>query len=79
MNKKELKKRLLWQCRRGMLELDILLKRFIEHHFDELDPPQVAAFERLLQYQDDQLFRWFMRDGTCDDAGVQQMIDQITA
>ena len=29
--------RLRWRCRRGMLELDLLLGRFVNEHYRELD------------------------------------------
>ena len=41
--------RVRWHCRRGMLELDLVLKRFLEQHFAGLSPLQHAAFKRLLE------------------------------
>ncbi|MFZ5530062.1 MAG: succinate dehydrogenase assembly factor 2, partial [Pseudomonadota bacterium] len=36
--------RLHWQCRRGMLELDIMLGEFLEARFEELDATEKRAF-----------------------------------
>jgi len=44
--------RLLWRCRRGLLELDILLQRFLERYYDELAASGRAAFAELVELQD---------------------------
>lgn len=44
--------RLRWRCRRGMKELDVLLGRFLEHRYDEVDETHQAAFAALLEQQD---------------------------
>ncbi len=45
-------RRLSWRCRRGLLELDIVLQRFAEHHLATLDAEELAAFDSLLDYPD---------------------------
>ena len=52
--------RLYWQCRRGMLELDMLLQSFLDHHYDQASLAERDAFENLLQYPDSLLFEYFM-------------------
>ena len=52
--------RLRWRCRRGLLELDIVLGRFIEHYAG-LDARQQAAFDSMLDMPDTQL--WDMLSG----------------
>jgi antitoxin CptB len=47
--------RIRWQCRRGLLELDLLLAAFIEKHLDRLDAQQVALFKELLGQPDNDL------------------------
>ena len=54
------KARIAWHCRRGMLELDLILQRFFEQHIDTLEPGQIKSFECLLSYTDPELFAWFM-------------------
>jgi antitoxin CptB len=41
--------RLKWKCRRGLLELDLVLQGFIEKHLQEKD---VNALNELLDLQD---------------------------
>ncbi len=60
-------RRLKWACRRGMLELDVLLEPFVDHDYAELNPQQQQAFERLLTCDDPELFAWFMGHETCPD------------
>jgi antitoxin CptB len=48
--------RLRWRCRRGLLELDLYLSRFVDTHLDRLDAGQRAAFVRLLDLPDNDLW-----------------------
>ncbi len=50
--------RLRWRCRRGMRELDVLFSNWLEQHYDGSDPALQAAFARLLECEDDQLWDW---------------------
>ncbi len=47
--------RIRWQCRRGLLELDLILARFLELHLDNLTDEKQATFKRLLEYPDNDL------------------------
>lgn len=48
--------RVRWRCRRGMLELDIVLTRFVEQRYPQLDDDQRAAFDELLDLPDTELW-----------------------
>ena len=52
--------RIRWRCRRGLLELDIVLGRFIEQ-YARLDPQQRLVFDALLDLPDTSL--WDMISG----------------
>ncbi len=54
----EKQKRLQWQCRRGMLEIDLLLKRYLSGGYVKADEDEQTAFESLLTENDQQLFLW---------------------
>ena len=56
----EKKARLIWQCRRGMLELDLLLNRFLTQHWAQLSDAQIRDFEQLLTYPDPEINAWLM-------------------
>jgi succinate dehydrogenase / fumarate reductase iron-sulfur subunit/antitoxin CptB len=49
------KNRLRWQSRRGLLELDLVLKPFLEHQFDLLSPAELDAYHDLLLLPDNDL------------------------
>ena len=50
--------RLRWACRRGMLELDVLLGNFLEEAFVRLPATEQNTFIELLNNQDPDLFMW---------------------
>lgn len=47
-------RRLSWRCRRGLLELDIILQRFSEHHVADLSAQELSAFNDLLDLPDNE-------------------------
>ncbi|MBT0585792.1 FAD assembly factor SdhE [Alteromonas oceanisediminis] len=69
--------RLKWACRRGMLELDVLLMPFVESGFHELNESDKVEFERLLTSDDPDLFAWFMGHQRCEDAELRRMVEHI--
>jgi antitoxin CptB len=48
--------RLLWRCRRGMLELDLLLENFVREQYAHLSPGQIQSLDSLLDYPDNELW-----------------------
>ncbi len=54
------KAKIIWHCRRGMLELDLILGRFAKDHLDKLNDKQLSLFEGLLEQPDPDLFAWLM-------------------
>ncbi len=71
--------RIRWRTRRGMLELDIVLGRFVERHYAELDGAGRAAFDALLDMPDVEL--WDMITGKATPAAeclaVLQMLQAV--
>jgi len=59
--------RIRWHCRRGLLELDIVLGRFLERHLEHLTPSEHEAFKGLLQCSDNDL--WDMVSGRLEALG----------
>ncbi|MDZ4141909.1 MAG: succinate dehydrogenase assembly factor 2 [Methylotenera sp.] len=47
-------RRLSWRCRRGLLELDIILQRFSENHLTDLSTQELLAFDYLLDLPDNE-------------------------
>lgn len=48
--------RLRWRCRRGLLELDLVLERFLQERYPQLSPAEQKCFEALLELPDSTLF-----------------------
>lgn len=62
--------RVRWRCRRGLLELDILLGRFVDAHYATLSEAELQAFEVLLDMPDNPL--WDMISGKQDSTHNEQ-------
>ncbi|MBI3479216.1 MAG: succinate dehydrogenase assembly factor 2 [Nitrosomonadales bacterium] len=71
--------RVRWRARRGLLELDIVLGRFIEGHYAQLDENEKLLFEILLDMPDNPL--WDMIAGRLEVAqiGQQALLEKIRA
>jgi antitoxin CptB len=48
--------RMRWRCRRGLLELDIVLGRFVEQRYPQLNDEQRIVFDELLDLPDTQFW-----------------------
>lgn len=60
--------RIRWRCRRGMLELDIVLQRFLEKYYVQLSESQHREFETLLSLPDHDLWAMIMAENDVPDA-----------
>lgn len=73
----ERKAKINWHCRRGMLELDLMLNRFMTQYFDQLDPVQVDQFEWLLEYSDPELYSCLTGQSSPDHQELANLVDTI--
>ena len=73
------KKRLQWQCRRGMLELELFLNDFLEYDYDELSEKNKSLFVDLLNVIDPVLFDYLMGTQEPDDYGLRDIVRKITS
>ena len=62
--------RVRWRCRRGLLELDILLGRFVESHYARLSESEQETFEEFLDMADNPL--WDLVSGRQDAVSGEQ-------
>ena len=53
--------RLLWRCRRGMKELDVLLERFARKRLGSADAAERHTFARFLELPDPLLADYLLR------------------
>lgn len=69
--------RLRWQCRRGHLELDLLLHAFLERYYRKLDAEERQALQRLLSYPDETLWSWFHGTESVTDRELAALVERI--
>ena len=66
-----------WQCRRGMLELDLLLNNFVEKRAKALTEKQKESFELLLSYPDQTLLDLLLGNTISSDETISEIVEQI--
>ena len=66
-----------WRCRRGMLELDLLLNTFIEMEYNSLTDEDVALFALLLDYQDQVLLDLLLGKMVSPDSKISNLAARI--
>ena len=69
--------RLFWQCRRGMLELDILLQNFLEENIQNLSQKELETFRTLLKNPDNLLLEYLMGRTIPVDKEIVSVVDRI--
>jgi antitoxin CptB len=67
-------RRLRWRCRRGMRELDQLLTRWLDREWTAASDSEREVFLRLLDSEDDRLWRWFLGHEPAPDAALDSII-----
>ena len=71
--------RLRWRCRRGMLENDLILTRFLDSCGDRITDAELTALESVLQLSDNDL--WEMLSGRQEpaDAALMPLLERLRA
>jgi antitoxin CptB len=70
-------RRLRWRCRRGMLENDLVLQRFLDRHAAALDPERLAQLNELLELGDNDLWDLLSGRRECADARLEAMVRML--
>jgi antitoxin CptB len=71
--------RLRWQCRRGLLELDLIFEAFLNNKsgYEQLTTSQKDDFLTLLQNSDPELQKWMMGKEEPEDQQTADLVKQI--
>ncbi len=69
--------RLRWRCRRGMLELDLLLQGFLDRDYAQLDVAQKEVFVRLLELPDQTLSEYLLGSSEIAQKEFVDVIERI--
>lgn len=69
--------RIRWRCRRGTLEMDLLLTRFVEHEYSSLSEAEKEHFLTLLDYPDTELTSLLVGATSCLDKDVNAIVQKV--
>ncbi len=69
--------RVRWRCRRGMLELDIVLQRFVDKHYTQLNETELQQFDTLLNLPDNDLWDMITTRKKLGDKKLQPMLQLL--
>ena len=53
--------RIHWKCRRGMREIDLLLREFSRNSLEKLNNDDLLLFEEILNYDDQRLYDFIFK------------------
>ena len=70
-------RRIQWRCRRGMLELDWVLQKFLERRYHDLTTTERQHFERLLALPDQLLLAILQQRQTAPDNDLKLLVEKI--
>ncbi len=56
--------RIHWKCRRGMREIDLLLREFSKNSLENLNSDDLLLFEEILNYDDQSLYDFIFKQVT---------------
>jgi antitoxin CptB len=70
-------RRLAWRCRRGLLELDIVLQRFVAQHYVRLTAAELSAFDAMLALPDNDFWTLVSSDNGMSDTATMAVINKI--
>ena len=71
--------RLRWRSRRGLLENDLILARFLESRGAAMHVDEVAALDRLLDFADNELWDLLAGRAEPEDAALRPLLAALRA
>ena len=54
--------RIKWKCRRGMREIDLLLREFSKNSIKNLSNNDLSLFDEILDYDDQKLYDFIFKN-----------------
>ena len=70
-------RRLRWRCRRGLLELDLILLRFVDERYPALTAAEKSGFQELLSLPDATLLDYLAGRDKPADKVLRQIVRKI--
>ena len=69
--------RIKWKCRRGMRELDLLLREFAAKNLEKLDETNINILDEVLDYDDQSLFDYIFKNISLSNYEHEDFIDKF--
>jgi antitoxin CptB len=69
--------RIKWKCRRGMRELDLLLREFSAKNLEGLDDTNLNILDAVLNYDDQSLFDYIFKNISLGNSQHEHFIDKF--
>lgn len=70
---------LVWRCRRGVRELDVLFGLFLESDYPALSDEQKLVFQRMLEVQDPVIMDWLFGKYAPEDGEFVVLVERLQA
>jgi antitoxin CptB len=71
--------RIRWHCRRGLLELDLVLTAFLQEGYAQLGTAEKATFVRMLDADDNDLWDWISARQDPPEPAMSTVIERLRA
>ncbi|MGN6823529.1 succinate dehydrogenase assembly factor 2 [Neisseria sp. P0019.S002] len=71
------KRKIRFQTRRGLLELDLIFGRFMEKEFEHLSDQELSEFSEILEFQDQELLALINGHSATDKKHLILMLEKI--
>ncbi|MEL0236350.1 MAG: succinate dehydrogenase assembly factor 2 [Gammaproteobacteria bacterium] len=68
--------KLKWRSRRGLRELDLLFRNFIQKYWDQLTPEEFEIYAQVVGLEDQPLFDYIFKNVRLGNDEVEAFIDQ---
>ena len=70
------RQKLKWRSRRGLRELDLLFRNFIQKYWDQLTQEEFEIYAQVVDLEDQPLFDYIFRNVRLGNDEVETFIDQ---
>ena len=67
--------RIAWKCRRGMREIDLLLREFLKEHLSNLDIENIELLDLILDRDDQSLYDYIFKNISLGNSEQEKFID----
>lgn len=71
------REKLKWRCRRGTLELDIMLGRYLDRVYPTAGQNEQALFQALLNFSDAELLTFLVGEQLPEAKGMATLVKKI--